>query len=102
MEIVSSTGLTGRLSSKPAPTPNDLPNLGFQANLCKVKVKSLSRVRLFAATWTVAYQASPSMGFSRQEYWSGTIKPSHSLLTFLYCVPRAFPFQLCLSFFSSH
>ena len=35
------------------------------------KVKSLSRVRLFATPWTVAYQASPSMGFSRQEYWSG-------------------------------
>ena len=33
--------------------------------------KSLSRVRLFTTPWTVAYQASPSMGFSRQEYWSG-------------------------------
>ena len=37
----------------------------------KVKVKSLSRVWLFATLWTVTYQASPSMGFSRQEYWSG-------------------------------
>ena len=37
----------------------------------KVKVKSLSRVRLFATPWTVAYQAPPSLGFSRQEYWSG-------------------------------
>ena len=37
----------------------------------KVKVKLLSRVRLFATPWTVAYQAPPSMGFSRQEYWSG-------------------------------
>ena len=36
-----------------------------------VKVKSLSRVRLFRTPWTVAYQAPPSMGFSRQEYWSG-------------------------------
>ena len=36
-----------------------------------LKVKSLSRVRLSATPWTVAYQASPSMGFSRQEYWSG-------------------------------
>ena len=35
------------------------------------EVKSLSRVRLFATPWTVAYQASPSVGFSRQEYWSG-------------------------------
>ena len=37
----------------------------------KVKVKSLSRVRLFVTPWTAAYQAPPSMGFSRQEYWSG-------------------------------
>ena len=37
----------------------------------KVKVKSLSHVQLFVTTWTVAYQATPSMGFSRQEYWSG-------------------------------
>ena len=36
-----------------------------------MKVKSLSRVRLLATPWTAAYQASPSMGFSRQEYWSG-------------------------------
>ena len=36
----------------------------------KVKVKSLSRVRLFSTPWTAAYQAPPSMGFSRQEYWS--------------------------------
>ena len=37
----------------------------------KVKVKSLSRVRLFTTPWTAAHQAPPSMGFSRQEYWSG-------------------------------
>ena len=37
----------------------------------KVKVKSLSPVRLFVTPWTVVYQASPSMEFSRQEYWSG-------------------------------
>ena len=37
----------------------------------KVKVKSLSHVRLFATPWTAAYQAPLSMGFSRQEYWSG-------------------------------
>ena len=42
----------------------------------KVKVKSLSRVRLFATPWTAAYQAPPSMGFSRQEYWSGVPSPS--------------------------
>ena len=43
---------------------------------CKVKVKSLSRVQLFVTPWTVAYQALPSMGFSRQEYWSGLPFPS--------------------------
>ena len=37
----------------------------------KVKVKLLNHVRLFVTPWTVAYQAPPSMGFSRQEYWSG-------------------------------
>ena len=39
-------------------------------------VKSLSRVWLFAILWTVAYQTPPSMGFSRQEYWSGLPFPS--------------------------
>ena len=42
----------------------------------KVKVKSLSPVRLFATPWTAAFQAPPSMGFSRQEYWSGVPLPS--------------------------
>ena len=42
----------------------------------KVKVKSLSHVRLFATPQTVAYQALQSMGFSRQEYWSGLPFPS--------------------------
>ena len=36
-----------------------------------MKAKSLSCVRLIVTPWTVAYQASPSMGFSKQEYWSG-------------------------------
>ena len=39
----------------------------------KVKVKSLSHVWLFATPWTAAYQAPPSMEFSRQEYWSGVV-----------------------------
>ena len=43
--------------------------------LLKVKVKLLSHVRLFATPWTVAYQAPPSLGFSRQEYWSGLPLP---------------------------
>ena len=42
----------------------------------EVKVKSLSRVLLLATPWTAAYQAPPSMGFSRQEYWSGLPLPS--------------------------
>ena len=41
-----------------------------------MKVKLLSRVRLLATPWTVAYQAPPSMGFSRQEYWSRVPLPS--------------------------
>ena len=45
----------------------------------KVKVKSLSRVRLLATPWIAAYQAPPSMGFSRQEYWSGVPLPSPKL-----------------------
>ena len=47
----------------------------------RVKVKSLSRVRLSATPWTAAHQAPPSMGFSRQEYWSGV--PSPSLILWL-------------------
>ena len=46
----------------------------------KGKVKSLSRVRLFATPWTAAYQAPPSMGFSRQEYWSGVPSPSPMII----------------------
>jgi len=42
----------------------------------KVKVKSLCRVRLVATPWTAAHQAPPSMGFSRQQYWSGLPLPS--------------------------
>ena len=42
----------------------------------KVKVKTLSRIWLLVTPWTAAYQAPPSMGFSRQEYWSGLPLPS--------------------------
>ena len=42
----------------------------------KVKGKTLSHVRLLVTPWTAAYQAPPSMGFSRQEYWSGVSLPS--------------------------
>ena len=53
------------------------PKWGYTSNFYFLTFKkSLSHVRLFATPWTVAYQASPSMGFSRQEYWSGLPFPS--------------------------
>ena len=59
------------------------PSQGLQAGEergCEwSEVKSLSRVRLFATPWIVAYQAPPSMGFSRLEYWSGLPFPSPGL-----------------------
>ena len=51
-------------------------DLGSCLSCMSEGVKSLSRVRLFATPWTVAHQALPSMGFSRQEYWSGLPFPS--------------------------
>ena len=64
-------------------------------------MKLLSRVRLLATPWTAAYQAPPSMGFSRQEYWSGLPLPSPQLslnkLSFCnhcLCLP---PIVFCLS-----
>ena len=55
----------------------------------KVKVKSLSRVRLFATPWTVAYEAPQFMEFSRQEYWSGLPFPSPWDLPDLGIEPRS-------------
>ena len=49
---------------------------GKSLSRVKVKVKSLSRVQLFATPWTVAQQAPSSMEFSKQEYWSGLPFPS--------------------------
>ena len=54
------------------------------ASKWKVEVKSLSRIRLLATPWTVAYQAPPSMGFSRQKYWSGMPLLSSLLLLLLF------------------
>ena len=78
--------LCGPIDGSPpgSPHPWDSPgkNTGvgchFLLQYMKVKSerKSLSRVRLFATPWTTAYQALPSMGFSRQEYWSGVPLPS--------------------------
>ena len=78
-------------SGLPCPSPGDLLDPGielasfmspavaggfFTTSATIVKAKSLSRVRLFVTPWTVAYQASQSMEFSRQEYWSGLPFPS--------------------------
>ena len=66
----------------------------------KVKVKSLSCVRLLVTPWTAAYQAPPSMGFSRQEYWSGVPLPSPGDLlkpgirTQVSCITGRFFYQL--------
>ena len=54
--------------------------ISFSNAKWKVKVKSLSHVQLFATPLTAAYQARPSMGFSRQEYWSGVPLPSPTLV----------------------
>ena len=59
------------------------------SSILKVKVKSLSRVRLFETPGTVAYQAPPSMGFSRQEYWSGLPFPSPGDLPYPGIEPRS-------------
>ena len=61
---------------RPSDSPGKNTGVGFHFLLQCVKVKSLSRVRLFAIPRTAAYQAPVSMGFSRQEYWSGVPLPS--------------------------
>ena len=54
--------------------------ISFNAWKWRVKVKSLSHVRLLVTPWTAAHQAPPSMGFSRQEYWSRVPLPSPNLV----------------------
>ena len=62
-----------------------------------MKVKSLSRVRLIATPWTAAHQAPPSMGFSRQEYWSGVPLPSPIVTTnYRYITQCGFTFDQSL------
>ena len=60
----------------PWDSPGKNTGVGCHFLLQCMKVKSLSRVRLLATPQTAAYQAPPSMGFSRQEYWSGLPLPS--------------------------
>jgi len=61
----------------------------------KVKVQSLSRVRPSATPWTTAFQAPPSMGFSRQEYWSGMSLPSPIYTLLLLWLSRFSCVRLC-------
>ena len=59
----------------------------------EVTVKSLSRARLLATPWTAAYQAPPSMGVSRQEYWSVVPGPSphHTIITGIWTTIHTLP-----------
>ena len=78
--------VTSVVSNSGRPHPWDSPGkntgVGCHFLLQCIKVKSESEVAqsvwLFATPWTAAYQASPSMGFSKQEYWSGVPLPSPS------------------------
>ena len=78
--VVSDSVRSHRRQPTRLPRPWDSPGkntgVGCHFLLQCMKVKSLSRVQLLATPWTSAYQAPPSMGFSRQEYWSGVPLPS--------------------------
>ena len=65
-------------SELPFPPPGDLPNPGIEPRspTLLLLLSRFSRVRLCATPYTVAHQASPSLGFSRQEHWSGLPFPS--------------------------
>ena len=77
---MSNSVRTQRWQRTRLPHPWDSPGkntgVGCHFLLQCMKVKLLSRVRLLSTPWTAAYQAPPSMGFSRQEYWSGLPLPS--------------------------
>ena len=68
----------------PWDSPGKNTGVGCHFLLQCVKVKSLSHARLLATPWTAAYQALPSMGFSRQEYWSGVPLPSPEYIIYVY------------------
>ena len=82
--VVSDSVWPQRQQPTSLPHPRDSPgkNTGvgchflLQCMKVKMKVKSLSRVQLFMTPWTAAHQAPPSMGFSKQEYWSGVPLPA--------------------------
>ena len=84
---------------RPWDSPGKNTGVGCHFLLQWVKVKLLSRVRLLAPPWTTAFQASLSMGLSRQEYWSGVPLPSpiiHLHLPIINILPRFH--ALCFSF----
>ena len=82
--VVSDSVRPQRWKPTRLPCPWDSPGkntgVGCHFLLQCMKVKTLSRVQLFVTPWTVAYQAPPPMGFSRQEYWSGLPLPSRVTL----------------------
>ena len=69
----------------PWDSPGKNTGVGCHFLLQCTKVKSLSRVQLLVTPWTAAHQAPPSMGFSRQEYWSGVPLPSPAICIYV-CV----------------
>ena len=83
---------------RPWDSPGKNTGVGCHFLLQCVKVKSLSRVRPSVTPWSAAFQAPPSMGFSRQEYWSGVPLPVFSycpLFPLLLCCAKSL--QLCLT-----
>ena len=89
---------------RPWDSPDKNTGVGchFFFQCMKVKVRSLSRVRLFATPWTAAYQAPLSMGFSRQEYWSGLPLPSPSKYFRIAQITFHHQFILCWLIFLEH
>ena len=86
---------------RPWDSPGKNTGVGCHFLLQCVKVKSLSRVRLFATPWTAAHQSPPSMGFSRQGYWSGLPLPFPCTLAGCF---KSYPLDIFLriiSFFQS-
>ena len=79
---------------RPWDSPGKYTGVGCHFLLQCMKVKSLSRVQLLATPWTAAYQAPPSMGFSRQEHWRGLPLPSP--------VDSLFSLKTCLNICLSH
>ena len=84
---------------RPWDSPGKNTGVGCHFLLQYMKVELLSRVQLLVTPWTAAYQAPPSMRFSRQEYWSGVPLPSPILYaqawtisrSLCWAIPGAFP-----------